>query len=65
MQCGILGVHRSVPYDAHQELRMLKVPMDVGPEPFAFAPLLIIMLAALVAMVAVLLVMRFLRKGDK
>ena len=44
---------------------MLKVAMDVAPEPFAFAPLLIIVLAALVALVAVVLVMRFLRKGNR
>ena len=42
---------------------MLKVGMDVAPEPFAFAPLLIIVLAALAALVVVVFVTRFLRKG--
>jgi hypothetical protein len=44
---------------------MLKGPMDVAPEPFAFAPLLIIVLAALLALVAVLLVLRLLRRGNR
>jgi hypothetical protein len=42
---------------------MLKVGMDVAPEQFSFAPLLIIVVAALVAMVVVIFVARFMRKG--
>jgi hypothetical protein len=60
-QCGILGT--IVPYA--QGLRMLKAVMDVAPEPFAFAPLLIILLAAGVAVVVALALVRFVRKGSK
>jgi hypothetical protein len=52
-------------HDIQRSAQMLKVPMDVPPEPFAFAPLLVIVLAALVALVAVLLVLRFLRRGNR
>jgi len=43
---------------------MLKA-MDVAPEPFAFAPLVIILLVAGVALVAANFLVRFLRKGHK
>jgi hypothetical protein len=42
---------------------MLKVGMDIAPGPFAFAPLLIIVLAAVVALVVVVFIARFMRKG--
>ena len=41
---------------------MLKPAMDVAPEPFAFAPLLIILLVAVVALVVALVVVRLVRK---
>ena len=44
---------------------MLKAVMDVAPEPFAFAPLLIILLVAGVAAVVAVVLLRFVRKGDK
>jgi hypothetical protein len=44
---------------------MLKAAMDVAPEPFAFAPLLIILLVAGVALVVAIVLVRFVRKGDK
>ena len=44
---------------------MLKAAMDVAPEPFAFAPLLIILLAAGVAVVVGLFLVRFVRRGNK
>lgn len=44
---------------------MLKAPMDVAPEPFAFAPLLILLLVAGVALVVAVVLVRFVRKGDK
>jgi hypothetical protein len=43
---------------------MLKA-MDVAPEPFAFAPLLIILLVAGVAVVVALILVRLVRKGSK
>ena len=43
----------------------MKVVLDVAPEPFAFAPLLIILLVGVVALVAVVLLLRYVRKGDK
>jgi hypothetical protein len=42
---------------------MLKVGMDIAPLPFAFAPLLIIVLAAVVALVVVVFVARLMHKG--
>jgi len=45
-------------------LRMLKA-MDVAPEPFAFAPLVIILLAAGVALVVAMVLVRFARKGGQ
>ena len=44
---------------------MLQAAMDVAPEPFAFAPLLIILLVAAVALVVALVLVRFVRKGHK
>ena len=44
---------------------MLKPAMDVAPEPFAFAPLLIILLVAVVALVVALVVVRLVRKPGK
>ncbi len=44
---------------------MLKAAMDVAPEPFNFAPLLIILLAAGLALVVALVLVRFLRRGHK
>jgi hypothetical protein len=44
---------------------MLKAPLDVAPEPFGFAPLLIILLVAGVALVVAVVLVRFVRKGDK
>ena len=44
---------------------MLKPPMDVAPEPFAFAPLLIILLVAVVALIVALVVVRLVRKPGK
>jgi hypothetical protein len=38
--------------------------MDVAPEPFAFAPLLIILLVAGVALVVAHVLVRSIRKGD-
>ena len=44
---------------------MLKVGMDVAPEPFAFAPLLIIVLAAVGAVIVAIFVARLLRKASR
>ena len=44
---------------------MLKPAMDVAPEPFAFAPLLIILLVAVVALIVALVVVRLVRKPGK
>jgi hypothetical protein len=44
---------------------MLKPAMDVAPEPFGFAPLLIIVLVALVALVVALVLVRLVRKGGR
>ncbi len=44
---------------------MLKPAMDVAPEPFAFTPLLIILLAAVVALVLALILVRLVRKAGK
>ncbi len=44
---------------------MLKPAMDVAPEPSAFAPLLIILLAAVVALVLALILVRLVRKAGK
>jgi hypothetical protein len=44
---------------------MLKPATDVAPEPFAFPPLLIVLLAAAAVLGAVLLVVRLVRKGEK
>jgi hypothetical protein len=44
---------------------MLKVVMDVAPEQFGFSPLLIILLLAAVALVTVVFLLRYRRKGDK
>jgi hypothetical protein len=44
---------------------MLKAAMDVAPEPFAFAPLLIVLLVAGVAAVVAVVLVRFVRRGDK
>jgi hypothetical protein len=44
---------------------VLKAAMDVAPEAFAFAPLLIILLVAGVALVVAVVLVRFIRKGDK
>jgi hypothetical protein len=44
---------------------MLKAAMDVATVPFAFAPLLIILLLAGVALVVAILLVRFIRRGDK
>jgi hypothetical protein len=41
---------------------MLKTAMDVAPAPFAFAPLLIILLVAGVALVVAVVLVRFLRR---
>jgi hypothetical protein len=41
---------------------MLKTAMDVAPEPFAFTPLLIMLLVAGVALVVAVVLVRFLRK---
>ena len=43
---------------------MLKMVMDVAAEQFAFAPLLIILLLAAVALVTVVFLLRYRRKGD-
>ena len=43
---------------------MLRIAMDVAPETFAFAPLLIILLLAAVAVVVVVFLLRFVRKGE-
>ena len=43
---------------------MLKVIMDVAPEQFSFAPLLIILLVAAVALVTAVFLLRYRRKGD-
>ena len=43
---------------------MLKVVMDVAPEQFGFAPLLIVLLLAAVALVTAVFLLRFRRKGD-
>jgi hypothetical protein len=42
---------------------MLKPALDVAPEPFSFAPLLIILVLAAASVVVVLFLLRFLRKG--
>jgi hypothetical protein len=44
---------------------MLKAALDVAPEPFAFAPLLIIVLVAGLALVVALVLVRLLRKGRR
>ena len=44
---------------------MLKAAMDVAPEPFNFAPLLIILLVAGVALVVALVLVRFVRRGRR
>jgi hypothetical protein len=44
---------------------MLKAAMDIAPVPFAFAPLLIILLVAVVALVVALVLVRIVRKGGK
>jgi hypothetical protein len=44
---------------------MLKTAMDVAPEPFAFAPLLIVLLVAGVALVVAVVLVRFLRRGRR
>ena len=44
---------------------MLKAAMDIAPVPFAFAPLLIILMVAVVALVVAVVLVRFVRKGDK
>jgi hypothetical protein len=38
------------------------VALDVAPEPFAFAPILILLLLAFVAVVLVVFLLRFLRR---
>lgn len=43
---------------------MLKVVLDVAPEGFAYAPLLIVLVVAAVALVLVIFLVRFRRKGD-
>ena len=42
---------------------MLKPALDIAPEPFSIAPLLIIVLLAAVAGIVVLFLLRHLRKG--
>ena len=44
---------------------MLKPTMDVAPEPFAFAPLPIILLVAGVALVLSLVLVRLVRKAGR
>jgi hypothetical protein len=44
---------------------MLKPAMDVTPEPFAFTPLLIILLVAVVALVVALVLVRLFRKAGR
>ncbi len=44
---------------------MLKPATDVAPEPFAFPPLLIVLLVAVATLVAVLLLVRLVRKEEK
>ena len=44
---------------------MLKVVMDVAPEPFSFAPLLLVLLVAAVALVTAIFLVRFRRRGDR
>ena len=44
---------------------MLKPAVDVAPEPFAFAPLLIILLVAVVALVVALMLVRLVRSAGK
>jgi hypothetical protein len=41
---------------------MLKTALDVAPEPFSFAPVLIILALAAVALILALFLVRFLRK---
>jgi hypothetical protein len=43
---------------------MLKV-MDIAPEQFGFSPLLLILLAAAVALVTAVFLLRYRRKGDR
>ena len=43
---------------------MLKVVRDAAPEQFGFAPLLIVLLVAAVALVTVVFLLRYRRKGD-
>ena len=43
---------------------MLRIPLDAAPNQFAFAPLLIILLLAVVALVTVVFLLRYL-KGPK
>ena len=61
-QCEILKASNQEPSVDPKDLRMLKA-MDVAPEPFAFAPLLIILLLAGVASVVAIVLVRVLRKG--
>ncbi len=42
---------------------MFKTALDVAPEPFSFAPLLIIVLLAAASVLVVLFLLRLLRKG--
>jgi hypothetical protein len=44
---------------------VLKAAMDIAPVPFAFAPLLIILMVAGVALVVAVVLVRFIRRGDK
>jgi hypothetical protein len=44
---------------------VLKPAMDVAPEPFPFAPLLIVLLVAVVALVVALVLVRLVRKGGR
>ena len=46
-------------------LRMFKAAMDVAPEPFNLAPVLIILLLAGVALAGALVLVRFLRKSNR
>ena len=44
---------------------MLRVVLDVAPNQFDFAPLLIILLLAPIALVTAVFLLRYRRKGDK
>ena len=44
---------------------MLKPAMDVAPEPFASAPLLIILLATVAALVVAVVLVRLVRRGGR